>query len=722
MLKNGASSVRFGLFEADLQSGELSRQGTKVRLQEQPFQILTLLLEKPGEIVTREELRARLWPADTFVDFDHGLNAGIKRLRDALGDSAENPRFIETLARRGYRFIAPVHRALPESPKGESEPTEKAKNPTISRVHTRRWLVLSAVVVVVAVGVAAGWHAGRRSAAAALPAERRLTSSPENDPIWSAALSPDGKYLAFTDKSGAYLELLSSGEIHAVSVADDLRTASVSWFPDGGHLLATRRRWPEGKPGLWSLPALGGSSRALIEDGSQGVVSLDGSQIAFVRGDYLQQEIWVSQADGGHPRKIAGGTVGAFGSLAWSPNGERIAFLRYAFHTAHEQAEVSVGICDPATGTTDLILSNPNLWEGLAWSRDGRLIFSLGEPPPNRSDSNLWVQKIDGRTYKPVGPAVRLTRDPDGKTGINLSADGSRLTYLRVQESPEIYISEVEDHGKRLGPSRRLGLGEGKPYTWTPDNHSVIFISDRDGVSRLYKQGIEQGAPELLVGGDTTVAMARLDAEGTGILYLLNPKNSLQPSQIMRIPVSGGPPQQVLAETGIYNLQCARAPSNVCVFSRIADNRLMFYTFDPTTGKEAQFRMIAHPDWILQNWSLSPDGSTLALSGAKQHRVATKATIRLWSLAGSGERILALDGWFAVACLDWAADGKSIWVNAANAAGKQNLLNVDLRGGLKSVLEETTMELGWAIPSSDGKHVALLKQESSSNTWQLENF
>src|SRR5499427_7277522 len=104
-----SSVVRFGLFEANLESGELLRQGTKVRLQEQPFQILSLLLEKPGEVVTREELRARLWPADTFVDFDHGLNAAIKRLRDALGDSAENPRFIETLSRRGYRFIAPLN-------------------------------------------------------------------------------------------------------------------------------------------------------------------------------------------------------------------------------------------------------------------------------------------------------------------------------------------------------------------------------------------------------------------------------------------------------------------------------------------------------------------------------------------------------------------------------------------------------------------------------------
>src|ERR1043165_4523865 len=98
--------IHFGGCEVDLRAGELRRNGAKVKLQEQPLQILAMLLEHPGEIVTREELRARLWSADTFVDFDHGLNSAVKRLRDALGDSAEKPRFVETVGRRGYRFIA----------------------------------------------------------------------------------------------------------------------------------------------------------------------------------------------------------------------------------------------------------------------------------------------------------------------------------------------------------------------------------------------------------------------------------------------------------------------------------------------------------------------------------------------------------------------------------------------------------------------------------------
>jgi DNA-binding winged helix-turn-helix (wHTH) protein len=99
--------IRFGVFEADLRAGELTKRGLRVRLQGQPFQLLVMLLEKPGQLVTREELRSRLWP-EAVVDFDHGLNKAINKIREALGDSAENPRFLETVARRGYRFLADV--------------------------------------------------------------------------------------------------------------------------------------------------------------------------------------------------------------------------------------------------------------------------------------------------------------------------------------------------------------------------------------------------------------------------------------------------------------------------------------------------------------------------------------------------------------------------------------------------------------------------------------
>src|SRR5271156_271559 len=111
---------RFGVFELDLRAGELHKHGLRVRLQQQPLQVLAALLEHPGEVVTREELQKKLWPADTFVDFDHGLNKAINKIRDALGDSADSPRFVETVARRGYRFLAEV-KAAEELPARHAE-------------------------------------------------------------------------------------------------------------------------------------------------------------------------------------------------------------------------------------------------------------------------------------------------------------------------------------------------------------------------------------------------------------------------------------------------------------------------------------------------------------------------------------------------------------------------------------------------------------------------
>ena len=126
--------TRFGVFELDLSAGELRKNGAKLRLQGQPFQVLALLLERAGEVVTREELQQRLWPSDTFVDFDHSLNTAINKVREALGDSASSPRYVETLARRGYRFIAPVRS---DAPAGKPEPVPPVAPAPFSKVEIR---------------------------------------------------------------------------------------------------------------------------------------------------------------------------------------------------------------------------------------------------------------------------------------------------------------------------------------------------------------------------------------------------------------------------------------------------------------------------------------------------------------------------------------------------------------------------------------------------------
>src|ERR1035437_4392153 len=145
-LASSSRRVRTGLFEIDFGSGEVHKEGRKVQLQEQPFRVLAILLERPGEVVTREQLQARLWSADTYVGFDEGLNTAIRKLRVAFGDSAENPRFIETVSRRGYRFIAPVEAELIPSLSPPAR-TPAAKSRVVSR--RMRWIGFAAIVFVI---------------------------------------------------------------------------------------------------------------------------------------------------------------------------------------------------------------------------------------------------------------------------------------------------------------------------------------------------------------------------------------------------------------------------------------------------------------------------------------------------------------------------------------------------------------------------------------------
>jgi TolB-like protein/DNA-binding winged helix-turn-helix (wHTH) protein/Tfp pilus assembly protein PilF len=199
------SSVRFGAFQLDPNSGELLREGVRIKLQEQPFQALVMLLERPGEVLTREELQKKLWPANTFVDFDRGLNKAINRLREALGDDADQPRFIETLPQRGYRFIASVE--LPAIVTADSVISESTAA-RAAKLQRRRWVLLSAVSVALALSLVRFGVSGWRT---------RLFPSTPDQQITSLAVLP--------------LENLSNDpaqEYFSVGMTDELITAIAS--------------------------------------------------------------------------------------------------------------------------------------------------------------------------------------------------------------------------------------------------------------------------------------------------------------------------------------------------------------------------------------------------------------------------------------------------------------------------------------------------------------
>src|SRR6478609_2791065 len=187
--------VRFGTFEVDLASGEVRKSGLKLKLTDQPFQVLAILLERPGQVVTREELQKRLWP-DTFVDVDHNLNTAINKIREVLGDSAENPRFVETLPRRGYRFIAPVEGTRP------AMPPDPVNTPRVAVVRSVRWRVLRTGVLIgaiVLIAIAGLFLYKRHRVSEPVVQQRALTRLTSDDGLQTGATwSPDGRFIAYS--------------------------------------------------------------------------------------------------------------------------------------------------------------------------------------------------------------------------------------------------------------------------------------------------------------------------------------------------------------------------------------------------------------------------------------------------------------------------------------------------------------------------------------------
>jgi dipeptidyl aminopeptidase/acylaminoacyl peptidase len=192
--------------------------------------------------------------------------------------------------------------------------------------------------------------------------------------------------------------------------------------------------------------------------------------------------------------------------------------------------------------------------------------------------------------------------------------------------------------------------------------------------------------------------------------------------RMMRIPVDGGAPQNVLSAPEISNHQCAVAPATLCLYSTIDQHEIRFYRFDPFTGSTEPLPQLTRKDedFYSFNWSLSPDGRTLAM--AKKLSMDQAAVIRLISIGDNTETVLPVPGWAFLSSLDWSTDGKSLWVSASTTQESSALLNIKMNGQVRTALEDKKMKIGWAIQSPDGNRVALWEASGASNVWMLEGL
>ena len=278
--------VRFGPFSLDLATGELRKYDIKIVLQSQPFEVLVVLLERPGALVTREELQRRIWGDITHVDFDQGLNRAIKKIRAALSDSPDEPKYVETLAKRGYRFVSPasldseVFTGAPVVPaviprQGVSKNWMKALGVGFASLIAALFYVL--IMRPDAKGLTYG-------------SPHQLTKNSAENSLTNAAISPDGNYLLFGDLAGIHLSVIATQEIRTFGRPEGISAKDgwfpVSWFPDQSRFVAvsTSSSLEGFRVRSWIVSMLGGTISPLREDAFAQSVSPDGSLIAFTGG------------------------------------------------------------------------------------------------------------------------------------------------------------------------------------------------------------------------------------------------------------------------------------------------------------------------------------------------------------------------------------------------------------------------------------------------------
>lgn len=544
--------VRFGAYEVDLRSAELRKSGVKVRLTGQPFQILAILLEQPGVLVTREELQKRLWPADTFVDFDRGLNAAISRVREALGDSAENPRFVETLPRRGYRFIGQVERDE-RANSTESRPVVDGQRNGIAGRGWKVGIAAGSVILLIASGllfspIARHWlislftHQSQPQPLEAVP----LTALPGQE--ISPSFSPDGSQVAFGwdgETNGAGFDLY----VKVIGTDKPLRLTNhpapwlgVAWSPDG-RTIAVHRTATEDQ-GIFLVPALGGPERKLASTNNPApwVLAIswspDGKQLAFADHFPLvdSTQLFLLSLDTLERKRMETGCDWTFGP-GFSPLGDSLVYL-----CIRDDGDFSLNLLELRGGKNQQLFGGSHLIQGPTWTRDGaRIIFSTGSSYTTPlAGGELW-QITPGRTESlekvPVGHDV---------SSPVVSSSGKRLAYVQSQINENIWRVDLDGAkapGRILVTSTRQQYG---PFI-SPDGRRVVFMSNRSGTDEIWVcDSNGSNTQQLTSFGGALTGTPRWSPDGREIVF---DSRAGGEANVYVIDANGGVPRKL--ETGI---------------------------------------------------------------------------------------------------------------------------------------------------------------------------
>jgi Tol biopolymer transport system component/DNA-binding winged helix-turn-helix (wHTH) protein len=578
--------IKFGVFEVDLHKGEVRKNGLKLRVRGQPFQVLSILLEHPGKIVTREEFQQRLWTNDeTFVDFEHGLNAIVNRLREVLDDSPENPHFIETVPRRGYRWMVPIEgvedRSIGTSPR-----------------HRHVWLSWAAVLVVIGLvggivkfilsaskaktpgpaltSVPLTARPGYESAPSFSPDGNevawcgeheseshiyvkligtdgpplQLTTGPDGDynPVWS----PDGRFIAFLrnlpETAAILLIPALGGPAHKIA---EIRLADIpgpvlAWAPNGNSLIISHKDSPKGPAALFVVAIDTGETRKLISPPSEAIgdgsgdsnpaFSPDGRTLAFIRTIDLRPELYLLRVSDavqpvGEAKRIPLGLLRCF-APAWTEDGREIVI------SCEGQGLWRIGVSgsDTRSGQPARLPFGDNAQCPAISHRGHRLAYADGF-----GHSSIWRMAAPGGSSARDVPRARsfnrsFISSTRGDIFPHFSPDGRRIAFVSGRSgNMEIWVCNSDGSSPV-----QLTSFHGPVVTtprWSPDGRRIAFDSDAEGGFDIWVIGADGGKPVRLTTHRANDGNPSWSHDGRWIYF---DSNRTGEQQVWKMPADGG--------------------------------------------------------------------------------------------------------------------------------------------------------------------------------------
>jgi Tol biopolymer transport system component/DNA-binding winged helix-turn-helix (wHTH) protein len=630
--------IRFGAFAANTSARELRKDGVRLKLQDQPFRVLEALLEKPGEVVTREELQERIWGEDTYVDFDKSLSAAVNKVRQALDDSRTRPRFIETIPKVGYRFIGEIESA----PYRATEPPE----PVPLRPNRVVWALAAALLAALVGFTFWMWKASNTEATAPVIASPpvQLTAYPgeERQP----AFSPDGSQVVFTrrerDREDYDIWVKFVGQEEAIQLTfDPADEMSPAWSPDGSRIAFLRHK-PGGLADVVLISPHGAGERTLTEIFSRAKLlpstltwSPDGSRLlTFQRFDSGGEVgIFTISVDSGARERLL--DVSAR-TPSYSPNGETIAFLLGT-------SRPYLALMPSAGGSVRNLghsIRNPGR-SPIPWTTDGSGLIG-GQP--------LSIYSLDGGVPVPLAAVGGDALEPA------LSPATGRLAYSAGSLLPmTTWLLDVQAPGAPPAEFAPTSRGNGNPQ-FSDDDKQVVFTSDRSGKLAVWVANLDGTSPRQLtstpIGGTP-----RWSPEGAEVGF--DGPGGAGASEIFAVPSFGGSPRRIT--TG---------PTHDNVPSYSNDGRWVYFASN-RSGEWQTYRVAVEgeeqrPDSVRQMTQgggyaafESPDGRYLFY--AKQRILAVGEPNSLWRvpLEGGAEEVVIEDLYSSWS--NWALAGDSVY-------------------------------------------------------------